>query len=280
MKTNTVFRTEEGKVKVLTYYKELLCSLPVSCQEKFVKTSFGETYLLEAGNIDNPVMLLFHGSCSNSAMWFGDIGALSRQYRVLAVDIIGEAGNSAENRLDLISDGYAQWIRELMDALCIQKAILMGNSFGGWMSLKFATAFPERVNKLVLIATSGITPTRLSFILKSIYFTMRGEKGLKYMNKMIFGTEKIPKEVTEFSNLIMKNFKPMMGALPIYTDEQLKRLTMPVLYIAGEKDVTVDTGKTEDRIIKFMPSAQIHLLKDSGHVIYNILDTILPFLNE
>jgi pimeloyl-ACP methyl ester carboxylesterase len=70
----------------------------------------------------------------------------------------------------------------------------------------------------------------------------------------------------------------MMGTLPEYTDEQLRRLTMPVLYIAGENDATVHAGKTAQRIKKLIPHAEIRLIENSGHVIYNAIDVIMQFL--
>ncbi len=280
MKTNSVYKSEEGKRKILEYYKKLLSNIEVPYREKYVNTTYGETYILELGNSDKPSIFLFHGSCSNSAMWFGDLQILAEHYHVFTVDIIGEAGNSAENRLDLSTDDYANWIKEIFDAQNIQKAMLMGNSFGGWMSLKFATVFPDRVSKLVLIATSGITPVKLSFILKSILYTMQGKKGLKKLNKMVYGTDDIPDEVLEVGNMIMENFNPMIGALPNYKNEQLIKLTMPVMYIAGENDSTVYAHKTAQRIKELIPNASIQLIKNNGHVIYNVLDRIMPFLMQ
>ncbi len=280
MKINSVYKSEEGKKKILGHYKKLLGNLDIPYKEIYIDTSFGKTYMLEVGNVNSSAIFLFHGSSSNSAMWFGDLKILAEHYHVFTVDIIGQPGNSAEKRLDTSTDAYADWIKELLDAQNIRKAMLMGNSLGGWMSLKFATAYPDRVSKLVLIATSGITPAKLSFILKSILYIMQGKRGLKKLNKMVYGTDHIPDEVIEVSNMIMENFNPMIGALPNYKDDQLKRLTMPVMYIAGENDATVYACKTAQRIEELIPNANIQLIKNNGHVIYNVMNQIMPFLNE
>lgn len=280
MKNKRVFKSEESKQRVLSHYKNLLNNLTVSYQERFIDTSYGKTYLLEVGNKDNPTVFLLHGSCSNSAMWFGDIPTLSKDYHVFSVDIIGEAGNSAEKRLDLKGDEYAKWIYEIYNATETRKAMLVGNSYGGWLSLKFAINYPECVEKLVLIATSGITPPKLSFILKSIFHSLQGKKGLKSLNKLVYGTDDIPDEVIEVSNMIMESFNPKLGSLPVYKDEELKKLNMPVMYIAGEKDVTVHADKTADRLKNIIPHTKISLIKDNGHVIYDAMDRIMPFLGE
>ena len=280
MKENVIFKSEEGRQKIFSHYRSLLKGVPFSFRESMVDTAYGETYVLEAGKPVRPAILLLHGSCSNSAMWFGDMGILAEHYNVLSVDILGEAGNSAAKRLNLNSDDYALWVRELMDSLSIHKAALMGNSYGGWMALKFATAFPERVSKIVLVATSGISPVKPSFLLKTIFYAFRGKKGRNAMNRLVYGTSAIPEEVLQVADMIMENFNPMVAALPIFGEERLKKLTMPVLYIAGENDVTVDAKKTAQRIRRLMPRSATVLLENHGHVVYDVMDRIMPFLQK
>lgn len=280
MKTKPIFKTDEGKQKILQHYNSLLKQWTAVYKERYIETSYGNTFILEAGDENNPAVFLFHGSCTNSAMWFEDIKILMEQYHVFSVDILGEPGKSAENRLDVNSDDYAHWIKELMDKLDIQQAVFIGNSYGAWMALKFAINYPSMVSKLVLIAASGITPAKISFILKSIIYASQGEKGLRSLNQMVYGTDEIPQEVIEAGNLIMRNFNPYVGALPIFSDEQLKKLTMPVFYIAGENDVTVNTLKTAQRLKSLLPNAAADIIKDNGHVVFGVMNKVINFINK
>ena len=145
MFNNTVFKTAESREIIRKRYNELISALPFN--KKYIDTSFGRTFVLESGSPDKPPLLLLHGSCSNSASWAGELAALSDSFHVLAVDIVGEAGNSEDNRLALSSDGYADWLLEVLHAFSDKKAVVAGNSLGGWMSLKFATKYPEQVSK-------------------------------------------------------------------------------------------------------------------------------------
>ena len=147
--------------------------------EIYVNTAFSMTYVLEAGDPEKPPVVLIHGSCSNSAAWFGDIPVLSEDYHVFSVDIVGDAGNSEENRLDQKTEEFENWLKEVLDGLGIDKAVLIGNSLGAWISLRFAAAYPEKAEKLVLIAPSGITPTNASFVAKTILYLMLGRQGQK-----------------------------------------------------------------------------------------------------
>ena len=84
----------------------------------------------------------------------------------------------------------------------------------------------------------------------------------------------------DFINLIFENFIPITGELPIYTDDELKRLKMPLIYAVGENDTIIDVEASADRLTKLLPSAQIHILKNCGHAIMNAAEILLPFLNK
>lgn len=81
----------------------------------------------------------------------------------------------------------------------------------------------------------------------------------------------------EFMNLIVESYNPIQH-LPVFADNQLQRLTMPVLFIDGENDAIIDAGKSAQRLSHLVPSAKIHLLANCGHVITNSIEYIGPFL--
>jgi pimeloyl-ACP methyl ester carboxylesterase len=275
MNAYPVFKSAESRDIIRSRYNQILSTFPFG--QKYIGTAFGKTFLLEAGLPENEPLILLHGSCSNSAFWFGEMMALSQTYHVYAVDIVGEAGNSDDNRLDLNSTAYADWLREVLDALSIQKSVIAGNSLGGWMALKFATAYPERISKLILIASAGIGPVRPKFL--SDVSSSRGQNDPLKMNPVIAGEQSIPQEVFDFINLIIEHFNPV-EELPLYTDEQLVLLTMPVLSIIGENDVIIDAQQSAQRLAQIVPAAEIHLLPDCGHVILDSLTYIIPFLQK
>lgn len=272
MKTS-VFKTEAGRDKFRAYYGRVLSQFPFG--QQYVETTYGKTFMLTAGLESNPPIILLHGSCSNSAFWFPEIMTLSNNYRVYAVDIIGEAGNSEEYRPDLNSDAFALWMKDVLGALSLERTVLIGNSLGGWMALKFATAYPELISGLILIASAGLAQIRPQFLL-NVGQTQQAD-GTVPVNPEIIGEQSIPKEVLDFMNLIVENYNPIQD-LPIYADEQLHRLNMPVLFIDGEDDVIIDAQKSAQRLSRLIPSAVIRLLPNCGHVVTNSMEYILPFL--
>lgn len=70
----------------------------------------------------------------------------------------------------------------------------------------------------------------------------------------------LPKEVEEFINLIFWGYNPITEALPVFQDEQLMRLMMPIIFIAGKNDIMVDAVTAAQRLGKLIPNAEGHLL--------------------
>jgi len=201
--------------------------------------------------------------------------ALSNDYAVYALDIPGEAGNSEEYRPSLDSDAFAVWMKEVLDALGIETAAIMGNSLGGWMALNFSTAYPERVFKLVLIASAGLAEIRPQFI--SDAAQRQQAQGSVPADFDVIGAHDIPKEVLDFMKLIVESYNPIQ-TLPVLEDRQLQRLNMPALFIGGENDPVIDAPQSVERLSRLVPTAEIHLLENCGHVVSNSVEYIIPFL--
>lgn len=276
MNRYNVFKSVDGRDKIRGYYNKILSFFPFT--QRYVDTSFGKTFVLEAGTDEYPAVILLHGSCSNSAAWLGDIPTLATQYHVFAVDLLGEAGNSQENRLDFNTDEYPRWLNEVMDLLGVEQAVIMGNSLGGWLALHFAAAFPNRTKALVLIAPSGIILPKASFLEQTEDILINSDR-VATVSEALMGDAKLPKEVLEFMTLVMENFNPIIGALPVLTDEQLNFLTMPILYIAGTNDTALDSTQAAQRLSKFVSHAKIQL-SESAHVITSAADQVMPFLSK
>lgn len=269
----SVFKSDSIRDNFRACYHKVLIQFPF--EQLYVDTSVGKTFMLTTGDASNPPVILLHGSCSNSAFWFPEIMALSQEFKIYAVDIIGEAGNSCDVRPDLESDAFAVWLSEVLDALNLEKATLIGNSLGGWMALKFASTCPDRVDRLILIASGGLAEVRPQFIDKADQ--ARNQEDTLSVDPTILGQQEIPQEVIDFMNLIIASYNPIQ-TLPVFTDEHLRQLSMPVLFIAGEEDQIIDADLSAQRLSNAAPAAEIRLLKGCGHYVANALDYILPFL--
>jgi pimeloyl-ACP methyl ester carboxylesterase len=104
-----------------------------------------------------PALLLLHGLGCDHTTWKPVIGALSRRYTVIAPDLLGH-GCSAKPRGDYSVGGYANGMRDLLTVLGIDKVTVVGHSFGGGVAMQFAYQFPERTERMILVAPGGLGP--------------------------------------------------------------------------------------------------------------------------
>src|SRR3954467_14711066 len=104
-----------------------------------------------------PVVLLLHGLGCDHTTWLPVIATLSRRFTVIAPDLLGH-GQSAKPRADYSLGGYANGMRDLLTVLGIDKVTVVGHSFGGGVAMQFGYQFPERTERMVLVAPGGLGP--------------------------------------------------------------------------------------------------------------------------
>ena len=102
-----------------------------------------------------PPVVLIHGMLNSSSHWQSVAMELARDHTVLAPDLIGH-GDSAAPRGDYSLGAHAASIRDLMAAIGIDRASIVGHSLGGGVAMQFFYQFPQRVERLVLISSGGL----------------------------------------------------------------------------------------------------------------------------
>ncbi|MFI4985631.1 MAG: alpha/beta fold hydrolase [Solirubrobacterales bacterium] len=102
-----------------------------------------------------PPIVLIHGMLNSSSHWQSVASNLARDYTVIAPDLIGH-GDSAAPRGDYSLGAHAASIRDLLAAVEIERATIVGHSLGGGVAMQFFYQFPQRVERLVLISSGGL----------------------------------------------------------------------------------------------------------------------------
>src|SRR3982751_1339957 len=124
---------------------------PVVRVESHVVHGYRRVYRI-AGS--GPPLLLIHGIGDSSATWRTVLPTLARHHLVIAPDLLGH-GQSAKPRADYSVAAYANGMRDLLGVLGIERVTLVGHSLGGGGAMQFAYQFPERTERLVLVASGG-----------------------------------------------------------------------------------------------------------------------------
>jgi pimeloyl-ACP methyl ester carboxylesterase len=276
----TLYRSEAGMHEVMGFYDAILAHWPLPHEGLTLPTRYGDTFVIACGAASAPPLVLLHGASSNAVSWIAEAATYGQHFRVYAVDIIGEPGRSAPSRPPWTGPAYLEWMEDVLDGLKLGSVSLLGISQGAWIALKFAVNRPGRVSKLALLTPAGITPARLSFMLRAIPLTMLGKRGAEASNRIVFGRQSIHPDVLKYMNAIMTHFRPRISNLPLFTDAELRRLAMPVFLMVGEQDALYPSPRIAERLQRLLPD--MHLIMDPrmGHVLFGVADRVLPFLQS
>jgi pimeloyl-ACP methyl ester carboxylesterase len=118
-----------------------------------------------------PPIVLIHGMLNSSSHWRSVALNLAGEYTVIAPDLIGH-GDSAAPRGDYSLGAHAASIRDLLAAIGVDRATIVGHSLGGGVAMQFFYQFPQRVERLVLISSGGlgrdVTPSLRSAALPGV----------------------------------------------------------------------------------------------------------------
>ena len=280
-----IYKSTEGGRLVLERYQAFLKYWPVPNHQVRVPTSQGETFVIISGPENAPALLLLHGGMMNSAMWMGEVTTFARFFRVYCIDMIGEPGLSAPTRPPLASDAYAVWLDEILDHLAVARASILGISLGGWLALDYAIRCPRRVERIAVLCPGGIGRQKVGIVFATLLSRLFGERGKRKLMERILGRAPADpppalKAFLDFAQFIRKHFRPRMVYLPVFPDNALKGLNIPLLAIVGARDVLIDSAQTKRRLEAFVRGAQVVHLPEAGHVIAGQTATTLAFMTS
>jgi pimeloyl-ACP methyl ester carboxylesterase len=287
-----VYRSVEGGRDLERRYREFLDRWPVPAEQMRVPTREGDAFVVACGPAAAPPLLLLHGSGTNTAMWRGDVAEWARHFRVYCVDLLGEPGLSAPARPPLASGAYGRWLDEVIETLEPARGVsIVGASLGAWVALDHATRRPDGVERLVLLCPGGIGRQKVGSVIKAMFLLMLGGWGRRKALDLIMGwtpAGSAPQgQVSDDADLdafmdytarVFRDFRPGREKLPIFGDDALRALTMPVLVIVGGRDVMLDSRDTMRRVERAVPHATVRLLPEAGHGLRGQTAPILDFL--
>lgn len=295
MTHTSAFKTPEGEAVFLAAYDAAMKLWRVPYEEIEIPSRFGMTYVVSSGPQDAPPLVLLHGFLSSLTMWSPNIADFSKDYRVYAIDVMGQPSKSIPD--DPIRDAgdYATWLNATLDGLNLDRIALLGMSYGGWLAINFAVTAAERVRKLVLLSPAA------SFMPLARQFNLRGIPLFIYPTRLLMNSffgwmgfkdtpgDTVTRCLLDLAFLGLKYFRfqpETMRILPsLFSDDELRALDMPVLLLMGEDEVLYDPAKALDRARRLVPNFEGELVPECRHEMslsqYRIVDErVLEFLNE
>jgi pimeloyl-ACP methyl ester carboxylesterase len=284
-----IFKSSAGEAKSTAAYEAVLAGWPVPYEELDLPTRFGTSHIIASGPIAAKPIILLHGQDSSATSWIYNIADLSRSFRTYALDMIGDMGKSRPVRLPASREQYAWWLFDVLDQLKIDKADLVGLSYGGFLAVNFAIAHPERVDRMALLAPGiqnlGAPTVRwANFGMPMIFFPSRFT-----VKRFIKGasTKGYSRDDLVHVQMIvgMTNRRHVSFMRPVFEDEELKRIAVPTLLLIGDHEIMYEPQKALDAAALLIPGVRRELIPNAGHMLNSdqpaIVDKlILKFLTN
>jgi pimeloyl-ACP methyl ester carboxylesterase len=249
------------------------------------------THYTEAGD-DGPVLIALHGGgagSSGGAGMGGLLPELAPHYRAIAIDSVGGFGQtdpSAPTPYGVQS--RVEQLEDVVDALGIGRFVIVGNSQGAWVAAKYAIQHPDRVSKMVLIASATISAamgipeefTPAFKTLSSYDYTREAMRAM--MEALIYDKSKVTDELIEarYASSIRPGAKEALAAFgaghrylqsPVMFANFDMRTSLPAItkhiptaFVWGEQDALapVQVGRQLEALL---PDAAFHYLDRAGH---------------
>ncbi|MCA8202531.1 MULTISPECIES: alpha/beta fold hydrolase [Burkholderia] len=229
---------------------------------------------------DGPPVLLIHGSgpgVTAYANWRLTMPALAEQFRVIAPDMAGFGETERPRDYVYSMDHWVDHALGLLDALGVERAHVIGNSFGGALALALAIRAPERVGRLVLMGAAG-TRFTLTEGLDAVWgytpsiANMRGLLDIFAFDRTLVNDELAklrydasvrPGYQEAFANMFPAPRQRWVDALA--SDEvKLRALPHDTLIVHGREDRVIPLDSSM-RLLELLPNAQLHVFGNCGH---------------
>lgn len=224
--------------------------------------------------------LLIHGSgpgVSAYANWRLNMPELAKQRRVIAPDMAGFGFTERFEGESYRMVGWVQYLKDLIDALELEQVDLVGNSFGGGLALQFAQAYPERVRRMVLMGSVGIS-FPITYGLDEVWgYEPSIENMRKLLDLFAFNRDLVNDDLAKLRYAaanhpgVQESFSAMFPApRQQWVDElasepeAVRGLEMESMIIHGRDDQVIPLQASLD-LLELLPNCQMHVFGRCGH---------------
>jgi len=222
-------------------------------------------------------VVFIHGWAHNASVWDDQVPAFKSRYQVLRYDLRGFGRSSGF--ADVSAD--PQDLLLLLEALHVNHAYIVGHSRGGGVALRFAAAYPNRVDGLVLYAAvppAGVPlPPEIIKMFQSLPAIMK-ENGLDSAGRVVLASDlawappgradvsaRLRRLWSTYSGKDVLDPHPESGRVPAPTVAQLASIRVPTLVIIGDHELP-GLAAAADTFARYIPNAKKVVIPNAGHI--------------
>jgi pimeloyl-ACP methyl ester carboxylesterase len=228
----------------------------------------------------HPHVVLIHGSgpgVTAYANWRLVIPALASDFHVVAPDMVGFGFSDRPNDVEYSVQTWADQVVGVMDGLGIDKAHLVGNSFGGAIAMRIATQHPERVDKMVLMGSMGVDFELTEGLDRVWGYTPSFENMRKVLDVFAYNRGLVPDELAEvrYRASMQPGFQESFSAMfpaprqqwveAMKTpDDEIRKIPHKTLVVHGREDQVIPV-ETSLKLMGLIDNADTHVFAHCGH---------------
>jgi 3-oxoadipate enol-lactonase len=248
----------------------------------YVRTRLGRLFYEERGekrHQGDPAIVLLHGLLFDGGMWRGQIEPLSAFGRVLVFDGPGHGKSEPPPRFML--EEHADALFDAFGDLGVERAVVVGLSWGGMVGMRFALQHPKSVAGLALLDTNAAAELLADKIKNRAFIALHRRVGFPYALFLREVAPKMfaPRTIAERPDLVEAAYRRFSGfdrqgasraALAVVVKrgsivDKIGRITTPTLVITGREDLATPPERAEE-IASRIPGARLVLLDGLGHM--------------
>ena len=219
-------------------------------------------------------MILLHGLGGSTQAWQFNIGPLAEKFHVYVPDQIG-FGKSDKPLVMYRIRTYVDFLDQFCKQLKIERATLVGNSMGGWIAAAFTAAFPDRVDKLVLVDAAGYAPPKELDMRTLFALNPTTREGMKVLTAKVFYNKAfqtdavidmaIAARLAAGDGFTIKSITESIIRGEDFLDDTVKTIKRPTLIVWGREDGLVPLAEGE-RFHKDIAGSKLVVFDQCGHV--------------
>lgn len=265
----SIFKSEQAKASLVEWFDKFRARLPPT-ESRTVPTRFGDAHVLVGGPENAPAVVVLHGALASSAHALHELAPMLERFRVYAVDVVGQSAKSADARPSVTNDDYGHWLADVLDGLSLQKVNLIGISWGGFVSIRFAKVAPERIERLALLVPAGLvkSPMWKGFSKMgwpmTLFMMSPTEKRLRAFVRHLLTTT--DDDWVPYLGTAFRSFNMSMKVPALVRPEELKGLKAPTLVLGADNDLSFPGDTVIARAKEVFPNlVDTELIADCNH---------------
>jgi pimeloyl-ACP methyl ester carboxylesterase len=230
-----------------------------------------QLHYAECGASDGDAVLFLHGWPDSWFSFSRVMPLLTSRYRAIALDQRGFGDSERPGCCYSIRD-FASDAAAFLDAMSLERATVVGHSFGSFVARRLAIAYPDRVSRLVLIGSGWSSGNSVMRELQTIAGQLVDSVSPAFARDFQASTAHVPLPVAFFERIVAESLKlpatlwsEILNGLVAYDDaDQLATIAAPTLLMWGDHDALF-SREDQDRLLAAIPGARLSIYDDTGH---------------